>query len=199
MFWLGSGWWQVAGLLADFTGFFILTMDVLPEYLHHRAKARIDQARGLLNAIRHRRPIDRDENGNTGLYWLDRLHRGDRMEMLDEFTEDMIAGGIDARTADLTTKWLEGALGDLKMLGLLLRATPVTDGQRTLDGRPIGLVRFGSQTTIDPIVQLLFRAIDELESFAIAFPTRGRWPLGWGIALIVLGFILQLWGSWPAD
>lgn len=165
---LASGWWSVAGLIADLAGVAILTIDLWPEYQLHKTHLAIDAAeRANVEAKVLRRRIANLDT-DQGLPAENPQLRQARLEHLT-FSRD---------TEDMTARsHIMSAAGYLKV--------PVPE---------VFADEFRNATA------WFDKAIDALRSLegARRREVRGwRPPLGLGVFLIVVGFLLQMAGSLP--
>lgn len=145
--WMGSGWWSVAGLCLDISGFALLAWDLLPEYVLNVRERRLAPLLDEIN-LRAQQAAERGRLGelmNATLSDKDLLTLQAALDLAEIYPQpplERLAGDV---------VWLE------------------------LPAAMEGVIR------------------DKRNQLA----ARLRPPIRLGIGLIILGFVLQVWGSIP--
>ncbi|MER9070067.1 hypothetical protein NKH84_26455 [Mesorhizobium sp. M0902] len=167
LFGFASGWWSVVGQISDLGGVAILTFDLWPEYRLHKARRAIDSAK--------RRNLELKVL-NLQLAEKDNRPTLDKHDELESARRDVLSFQIDSSRMQASADTMIAA-------GYLKTTMPEVYSDEFRD----------PTAWFDKAVD----ALEKLEETKRHEVRRARPPIGWGIFLIGLGFVLQIIGSMP--
>lgn len=176
MLWMGSGWWSVAGLISDVIGFSMLALDLLPEYRINRLAEQLSRA-AELTARKERKQFE-------ALAFIEAGTDSDEQNQLREEMSRLRQRIAKAERAIDAADLLLIAAAARRYFGNVVAADAGALSDRST-----------SNAQKAEAVDRLFERLDQVRSTQYR---KRRPPIYLAITLIVVGFLLQAWGSIPA-